>query len=391
MQRMNRWIKRKSIPNWKPRHHPSTPSTDTPKRNRKTIKKRKSAAVTPDGEESTTPSEDSSPIIPQMQSSYLNVGSPGQEWPLSPDTFSQSTCAYDAPYSQSTVGNSVSPPWNAEPSANDVPHSSYPIMQQIQLGSLDDGSSGHEWPPSRAASSQSTCGSYPIMQQIQSGSLDDGSSGHEWPPSPAASSQLTCGSYPIMQQIQSGSLDDGFSGHEWPPSPAASSQSTCGYGAAYQSAVGSSALPPWDVVSSANCGRSVLQSDRGPRYGEGHYAYAPESSCYSQSVMPESANFQPLRDIESESQESLFSKRDFYSASPTNLVESNFVWSMLEYTRSHYRSVMSREPPVTTFGATYTCQYNELQDHVKQLWPYSNPPPDLRAIAPISTMSYRTM
>ena len=216
-----------------------------------------------------------------------------------------------------------------------------------------------------------------------------------------------------MQQIQSGSPDDGSSGHEWPLLRAASSQSTRGYGAAYQSSVGSSALPPWDVETSADCGRSVLRSDRGPRYREGHYSYTPKPSSYSQSnteslarkvideqrgqascqfndtsVMPESANLQPLRDIRSESQESLFFRRNFYSALPTNIVESNFVWSMLEYTRSHYRSVMAREPPVTTFGAPYACQYDELQNHVRQLWPYSNPPPDLRALAPIPGRFY---
>lgn len=59
----------------------------------------------------------------------LNVGSSGQKWPPSPETFSQSTCAYGAAYSrnrssQSTVGNAalalyigrriISPPYRSD-------------------------------------------------------------------------------------------------------------------------------------------------------------------------------------------------------------------------------------------------------------------------------------
>ena len=106
------------------------------------------------------------------------------------------------------------------------------------------------------------------------------------------------------------------------------------------------------------------------------------------SVMPQTASLQPLPSLSADSRGSLFPHGDFYSSLPTNIVENNFVLSMLEYTRSHYRSLMSREPPATTFGATYISQYGELQTHLEQLWPYQNTPPELRAVVPVAGRFY---
>ncbi|KAM0804760.1 hypothetical protein BDR22DRAFT_547621 [Usnea florida] len=241
---------------------------------------------------------------------------------------------------------------------------------------------------------------------------------------------------PITPHTQSGSPTVASSGQEWPPSPEALSQSPY---AAYSEtgscnfAVGYSTPSPWDAGSSAkhavhsshpmlqqiqpsNPNNGFLTTEYSPwdaeasnRRREGHYPNVPETSYYDQKntesvvrrvireqckqagsranipiAMPQSASFQPLCSIRSEPQESLFAHGDFYSAQPTNIVESNFVQSMLDYSRSHYRTLMSREPPITTFGATYAYQYSELQTHLEQLWPYLGLPPELRAVAPVS-------
>ena len=220
---------------------------------------------------------------------------------------------------------------------------------------------------------------------------------------------------PIIPQTQSGSLNIESPGQEWPSSPESSSQSTHTLGDAYSrndpyySMGGNSAPSPWDIESSSNPWSPMPQSNRGNFHRGGNYSNVPKTSYYDQkhtesivrrvigeqrkqagiqanetNVMPQSATFQPLSSIRSESRQSLFSHGDFYSAQPTNVVESNFVQSMLEYSRSHYRSLMSREPPVTTTGATYTYQYWELQAHLEQLWPFLGFPPQLRAVAPVS-------
>ena len=220
---------------------------------------------------------------------------------------------------------------------------------------------------------------------------------------------------PIISQKQSGSLNVGSSGQEWPLSPESSSQCTHALGPAYSrdvpyySMVGSSAPSPWDVESSSKPWSLRPQSNRGNCHRGGNYSNVPQTSHYDQkhtesivrrvigeqrkqpgsraskpNVIPQSAAFQPHSSIRPESWESLFPRGDFYSAQPTNIMESNFVQSMLEYSRSHYRTLMSREPPVTTTGASYTYQYWELQAHLEQLWPYLGIPPGLRAVAPVS-------
>ena len=237
-------------------------------------------------------------------------------------------------------------------------------------------------------------------------------------------------------RTQSGSPTVASSGQEWPASPEALSQSPY---AAYSEtgsckfAVGYSTPSPWDAESSVkhavhsshpmlqqikpgNPNNGFLTTEYSPwdaeasnRHREGHYPNVSKTSYYDQKntesiarrvikeqrkqagsranipiAMPQSASFQPLCSVRSELQESLFSHGDFYSARPTNIVESNFVQSMLEYSRTHYRTLMSREPPITTFGATYAYQYSELQTHLEQLWPYLGLPPELRAVAPVS-------
>ena len=244
---------------------------------------------------------------------------------------------------------------------------------------------------------------------------------------------------PFTPHTQSGSPTVASSGQEWPPSPETLSQSPHAFDAAYSetgscnSAVGYPTQSPWDDESSVkhavHSSHPTLQqiqpgypnnrfltteyspwnAEGSNRHREGHYPNGTETSYYDQKNtesivrrvineqrkqaasranipinMPQSASFQPLCSVRSEPQESLFSHGDFYSAQPTNIVESNFVQSMLEYSRSHYRTLMSREPPITTFGATYAYQYSELQTHLEQLWPYLGIPPELRAVAPVS-------
>ena len=333
VQAMSRWTKSIRIRTW---------ITHSEK-----IKKIEPAITASDSEGSTILA---SPIIPQTQSGSLNVGFSDHEWPPSPESLPQSTHALDAAYLENgscnfAVGIPAPSPWDAESSVKHAIHSSYPMVQQIQLGNLNGGFS----PQERSLSRES------------------------------------------------------------------SSQSTCAYGTAYSrtkpyySTVGDSVPSPWDAVSSAIPGGPVLQSGQGNPHRGGHYPYAPESSYYDQkhtesivrrvineqrkqagsranrtSVMPQSANFQPLCSNRSESRGSFFSNGDFYHSPPTNIDEGSFVWSMLEYTRSHYRALMSREPPVTTFSETYIRQYNQLQAHLDRMWPYPGTPPQLRCVAPVA-------
>ena len=333
VQAMNRWTKSIAIRTW------ITHS--------KKIKKIDPAITASDSDGSTILA---SPIIPHTQSGSLNVGFSGQEWPPSPESLSQSTHALDAAYSRSAscdfdYGYSTPSPWDADSSVKHALHSSHPMVRQMQPGNLNDGFSPQERSKSREKSSQ------------------------------------------------------------W----------TCAYGTAYSSThpyystVGDSVPSPWDAASSANLRTSVLRSGQGNRHREGYYLYVPETSYYDQkntesiirrvineqrkqagirankiSVMPQTASFQPLCSIRSESPGSFFSNGDFYYYQPTNIDEGNFILSMLEYTRSHYRALMSREPPVTTFGATYIRQYNQLQAHLDRVWPYPGTPPELRSVAPVA-------
>ena len=336
VQAMSRWTKTIRIRTWKTHS--------------KEIKKIDPAITLSDSEGSTIPA---SPIIPQTQSGSLDVGFCGQEWPPSSESLSQSTHALDAAYSEngschSAVGNSAPSPWDAESSVKYAVHSSHPMVQQIQLGKLNDGFSPQERPPMRETSSQTTC-AYGTA-------------------------------YPRAHP--------------------------------YYSTVGDSVPSPWDAVSSANPRTSVLRSGQCNRHRGGHYSYAPEISYYDQkntksivrrvineqrkqagiranetSIMPQTASVQPLCSIRLVSRGSFFSDGDFYHSPPTNIDEGSFIWSMLEYTRSHFRTLMSREPPVTTFCATYIRQYNQLQAHLDRMWPYPGIPPELRSVAPVAGWS----
>ena len=329
---MTRWTKSIRIRKWKTHS--------------KGIEKIEPAVTTSDSEGSTIIA---SPIIRQTQSGSLNVGFSGQEWPSSPESLSQSTHALDAAYSDNgfcnfTVGNSAPSPWDAEPSVKHAVHSSHPMVHQMHRGNPNDEFSPQGRPPSRETSSQSTC---------------------------------AYGTYSRANP--------------------------------YYYTVGNSVPSPWDAESSANPGRSVIKSRQGNRHREGHYSYIPEPLYHDQkntqavirrvineqckqagsranktSVMPQSASFQPLCSIRSESPGSFFSDGGFYYSQPTNIDEANFILSMLEYTRSHYRTLMSREPPVTTFGATYIRQYNQIQAHLDRTWPYPGTAPELRSVAPVS-------
>ena len=88
--------------------------------------------------------------------------------------------------------------------------------------------------------------------------------------------------------------------------------------------------------------------------------------------------------IYADTEDGLFSAGDFRHIQPKTAAEIAFVQSVLEYTRAHYRMVMLREPPESSFLTSYAEQYREIQEDLERSWSLDLPPVKLRALGPVS-------
>ena len=69
-------------------------------------------------------------------------------------------------------------------------------------------------------------------------------------------------------------------------------------------------------------------------------------------------------------QNNIFLSRNLQNVRPRTQAEINSIQSALENVRREYRMELDRDPPQTTATASYTEQYNEIQAHLEQVWPY---------------------
>ena len=91
------------------------------------------------------------------------------------------------------------------------------------------------------------------------------------------------------------------------------------------------------------------------------------------------------RKVNTGTDDSVFLNLDFRNTPPRTAAEIDFVTTLLQYTRTDYKSWMNAEPPPTNALSSYADQYREIQAHLEQSWPDPyNPPVKLRALGPIS-------